>query len=162
MSAEDDRSILRRTSFVVRDADAIANFYQKVFGWTRFYDNDTPVDARFPPCAPDKAVGRVTIVKADDPYIGMIGFLEYKDFEPEDSTDKEKTHLGIGDPIMVIETKDVEATYARLKTSGARIVTEPINWTVTNYTGEGLIHLCTFSFFDPIGTYVEVNARLQG
>ncbi len=155
-------SILRRTSFVVRDADAIATFYQNVFGWSRFYDNDTPVDARFPPCAPDASIARVTILQADDPYIGMLGFLEYASFEPDLTTDKNKTKLGIGDPIMVVETKDIDATFERAKTNGARLVSEPVKWTVTNYTGDGLIHLCTFSFFDPNGIYVEVNTRLEG
>ena len=59
--------ILRRTSFVVADAEKIAKFYQHVFGWERFYDNDTPVDARFPPCAPDAALAKLIILKAKDP-----------------------------------------------------------------------------------------------
>lgn len=152
--------IIRRTSFVVADAEAIAKFYQHVFGWERFYDNDTPVDARFPPCAPDTALAKLIILKAKDPDIGMVGFMEYLDFEPELSTDKDKTALGIGDPILVIEAADIEAVYERVKSTNARLVTEPIKWTVKDYAGTGLIHLCTFSFFDPIGTYVEVNTRL--
>ena len=156
--------ILRRTSFVVADAEKIADFYIHVFGWKRFYDNDTPVDARFPPCAPDAALAKLIILKAKDPDIGMLGFMEYLGFEPEVSTNKDKATLGIGDPILVIEAMDIDAVYEKVKTStkttGARLVTEPIKWTVKDYAGTGLIHLCTFSFFDPIGTYVEVNTRL--
>jgi len=152
--------IIRRTSFVVADAESIANFYQHVFGWKRFYDNDTPVDARFPPCAPDAALAKIIILKAKDPDIGMIGFMEYQDFKPEASTNKDKTSLGIGDPILVIEAADIDAVYAKVKTTDARLVTKPIKWTVKDYAGTGLIHLCTFSFFDPLGTYVEVNTRL--
>ena len=152
--------ILRRTSFVVADAEKIAGFYEHVFGWERFYDNDTPVDARFPPCAPDAALAKLIILKAKDPDIGMLGFMEYLGFEPETSTNKEKAKLGIGDPILVIEAADIDAVYAKVKTTDARLVSEPIKWTVKDYAGTGLIHLCTFSFFDPIGTYVEVNTRL--
>ena len=162
MPTKDTPPIIRRTSFVVRDAKSTAQFYQDVFGWSRFYNNETPVDARFPPCAPDAALARIVILKADDPYIGMIGFMEYVDFNPDDATDKEKTILGIGDPILVIETQDIEDTYAKAKAAKARLVTEPIKWTVKDYSGEGLIHLCTFSFFDPNGIYVEVNTRLKG
>ena len=157
-----DTSIIRRTSFVVCDAEAIADFYQEVFGWERFYDNETPVDARFPPCAPDAALAHIVILKADDPYIGMIGFMEYVGFKPDNATHKDKTKLGIGDPILVIEAKDIDKAYARAKASDARLVTKPIKWTVKDYSGEGLIHLCTFSFFDPNGIYVEVNTRLKG
>lgn len=152
--------ILRRTSFVVADAEKIADFYQHVFGWERFYDNDTPVDARFPPCAPEAALAKLIILKAKDPDIGMLGFMEYLGFEPEISTNKDKTTLGIGDPILVIEVMDIDAVYEKIKTTEARLVSEPIKWTVKDYAGTGLIHLCTFSFFDPIGTYVEVNTRL--
>ena len=162
MSSGDVSALIRRTSFVVQDAEAIANFYQTVFGWTRFYDNETPVDGRFPPCAPDEALARLIILKADDPYIGMIGFMEYIGFTPKKTTDVGKQKLGIGDPILVIEVKDVQASYERAKTADARLVTEPIKWTVKDYSGKGVIHLCTYSFFDPNGIYVEVNTRLNG
>ncbi len=156
--------ILRRTSFVVADAEKIAGFYEDVFGWKRFYDNDTPVDARFPPCAPDAALAKLIILKAKDPDIGMLGFMEYLGFEPDVSTNKNKSQLGIGDPILVIEAADIDAVYTKVKTNanltGARLVSAPIKWTVKDYAGTGVIHLCTFSFFDPIGTYVEVNTRL--
>ncbi len=162
MSKKDPNPIIRRTSFVVNDVEAIADFYQMVFGWTRFYDNETPVDARFPPCAPDAALAKLIILKADDPYIGMLGFMEYVDHTPEVATDVHKTKVGVGDPILVIETQDIYYTYAQAKAAKARIVTEPIEWTVKDYSGKGLIHLCTFSFFDPNGIYVEVNTRLKG
>jgi len=155
-------AILRRTSFVTDDADKIARFYEDAFGWSRFYDNETPVDARFPPCAPDAALARLIILKAKHPDIGMVGFMEYIGFEPDVSTDKDKKKLGIGDPILVIESYDIDATYERIQKSDAHLVSEPINWTVKNYAGDGLIYLRTFSFFDPIGTYVEVNIRLDG
>ena len=162
MTKKDANPIIRRTSFVVSDAEAIADFYQDIFGWTRFYDNETPVDARFPPCAPDAALAKLVILKADDPYIGMLGFMEYVGFTPETATDKDKPKLGIGDPILVIETQDIYHTYKLAKAANARLVTEPIEWTVKDYSGKGLIHLCTFSFFDPNGIYVEVNTRLKG
>ncbi|HHL43835.1 MAG TPA: hypothetical protein ENJ42_09465 [Hellea balneolensis] len=152
--------IIRRTSFVVADADQIANFYQSVFGWTRFYDNETAVDRRFPPSAPDETMARIIILKADDPYIGMVGFMEYVDFVPEPATNPAKTKLGLGDPILVVEANDIESAYANALSAGARMVSEPIKWSVKDYDGVGDIHLCTFSFFDPNGIYVEVNTRL--
>ncbi len=155
-------AILRRTSFVTDDADKIARFYEDIFGWSRFYDNETPVDARFPPCAPDAALARLIILKAQDPDIGMVGFMEYIGFKPEISTNKAKTKLGIGDPILVVESYDIDEAYKRVLKTDAHVVSEPINWTVKNYTGDGLIYLRTFSFFDPIGTYVEVNIRQDG
>ena len=152
--------IIRRTSFVVKDAEASARFYQEVFGWSRFYDNQTPVDDRFPPCAPPGANAHLIILKAEHGDIGMVGFMQYLEHTPNAATDPDKTKLGIGDTILVVEAKDIDKTYERARKAGARLVTEPIKWSVTNYTGDGKIHLCTFSLFDPNGIYVEVNVRL--
>lgn len=151
--------IIRRTSFIVADADAAASFYQAIFGWTRFYDNETAVDRRFPPSAPGVTPAQIILLKADDPYIGMLGFMEYLDHTPAPSVDKDRTKLGMGDALLVIETNDMEGTYKRAGEAGARLVSEPIDWTVTDYSGEGVIKLATFSFFDPNGLYVEVNTR---
>lgn len=155
-----DNSIIRRTSFIVTDADATADFYEQIFGWSRFYDNETPVGQYFPPCAPDQTPAKIIIMKADDPYIGMIGFMEYVGFAPDVRVSASRTSLGVGDAILVVETKDIKAVHAKAEASPARIVTAPVEWTVTDYSGDGVIHLATFSFFDPNGIYVEVNSRL--
>ena len=36
--------LLKRTTFIVRDAEASATFYQQVFGWTVWYDNVVKAD----------------------------------------------------------------------------------------------------------------------
>lgn len=154
-------NIIRRVSFMVADVEATAGFYQKVFGWTRFYDADTPVDKRFPPCAPDQTPAHIIILQADDPNIGMVGFMEYEGATPEQRVDPERKTLGLGDSILIIEAKDIHATYAQARAAGARLVCEPIEWTVTAGSGDGVIRLCSFSFFDPNGLYVEVNMRLS-
>lgn len=153
-------SLLRRTSFIVEDVEVSARFYQDIFGWTIFYDQGTPVDKRFPPCAPDQTIGKIIILKVDDPYIGMIGFMEYQGFTPEKHVQKDRDSLGLGDAILVVETKDIQATHNNACQAQAKMVTAPIEWSVTDHSGKGEIRLATFSFFDPNGIYVEVNSRL--
>lgn len=157
---ETGASVIRRTSFVVEDVEATAKFYEDIFGWTRFYDNETPVDRRFPPCAPDGTPAHIIILKAEDPDIGMVGFMEYRGHAPERRVAPERETLGIGDSILIIETKEMDAVHARAKAAGARVTTAPIEWTVTARTGRGKLRLRSFSFFDPNGLYVEVNTRL--
>lgn len=154
-------NIIRRTSFMVADVEATAIFYQNVFGWTRFYDAHTPVDRRFPPCAPDQTPAKIIILQADDPNIGMVGFMEYEGVTPEQRVDPDRKTLGLGDSILIIEAKDIQATCEKARSAGARLVCEPVEWTVTAASGDGVIKLSTFSFFDPNGLYVEVNMRLS-
>ena len=154
-------NIIRRVSFMVADVEATAGFYQQVFGWTRFYDAETPVDRHFPPCAPDQTPAHIIILQADDPNIGMVGFMEYVGVKPETRVDKDRDSLGLGDSILIIEARDIQATYEKARSAGARLVCEPREWTVTAGSGDGLIHISTFSFFDPNGLYVEVNMRLS-
>lgn len=154
-------NIIRRVSFMVADVEAAARFYQEVFGWTRFYDADTPVDRRFPPCAPDQTPAHIIILQADNPNIGMVGFMEYRGVTPERRVDRDRETLGLGDSLLIIEAADIQATYEKARAAGARLVCEPLEWTVTANSGEGVIKLSTFSFFDPNGLYVEVNMRLS-
>jgi len=160
MTEQTVSNLFRRTSFIVSDVEATANFYQQIFGWARFYDHATPVDKRFPPCAPDQTIGKIIILKVDDPFIGMIGFMEYQGFKPEQRVTPERRTLGIGDAILIIEAKNIPVTYDKARAAGAALVTEPVEWTVKAHSGEGVIRLSTFSFFDPNGIYVEVNCRL--
>lgn len=161
MGSDNVNNLFRRTSFIVADVESSANFYQNIFGWTRFYDHDTPVDKRFPPCAPDQTVANIVILKADDPFIGMIGFMEYEGYLPEARVDVTRKTLGVGDAILIVESKNIQQTYVYAKQEGATIVTEPVEWTVKDHSGQGVIHLSTFSFFDLNGIYVEVNTRLS-
>ena len=154
-------NIIRRVSFMVADVEATASFYQQVFGWTRYYDANTPVDRRFPPCAPDQTPAHIIILQADDPNIGMVGFMEYQGATPEPRVDPSRETLGLGDSILIIEAKDIHATYEKAKAASARLVCEPVEWTVSHGSGEGVIRLATFSLFDPNGLYVEVNTRLS-
>lgn len=153
-------NLLRRTSFIVEDVEATALFYQGIFGWSRFYDHETPVDMRFPPCAPDQTIGKIIILKVDDPFIGMLGFMEYQGHQPEKRVKTDRKTLGIGDAILIVEAKDIQQTYLNACAQQANVVTAPVEWTVKDHSGQGVIRLSTFSFFDPNGIYVEVNTRL--
>ncbi|PCJ44795.1 MAG: hypothetical protein COA81_00565 [Alphaproteobacteria bacterium] len=154
-------NLLRRTSFIVEDVEKTADFYQIIFDWTRFYDTETPVDMRFPPCAPDQTTGKIIILKVDDPFIGMIGFMEYDGFVPERRVDPSRKTLGIGDAILIVESKNIQETYQKAQNCGANLVTPPVEWSVKGQPGQDVIRLSTFSFFDLNGIYVEVNTRLS-
>ena len=147
----------KRTTFIVADAVAAAQFYVDVFGFSIWYDNELEVDERFPPCAPHNSVARLIIVKAIDPKIGMLGFLNYLDHQPEEiAGHKTRDHIRLGDPVLVFEVPDLEAVYQRAQQTNARIVTPPARWTVPAPNG-GEIELFSMSMFDENGIYSEIG-----
>ena len=153
-----DTGILKRTTFVVRDARASARFYQDVFGWTIWYDNIVAADHRFPPSgAPDKADVRLIILQAEDPKLGKLGLLEYLDPPFDTGQLRDRTRVRMGEPILVIESRDIGGVFERATAAGATVVTPPVDWQVPSPDGKSTIQLRTISLFDPNGIYMEVS-----
>ncbi len=150
-------NILRRTTFVVPDADAAARFYSDVFGWTRFYDNPVKVHERFPPAAPHWAESHLVMLKAQDPKIGMVGFLQYLNPPFDTAVPVARTKVRMGEAILVVQTDDVDAVYPRAVAAGANIIAAPTDWEVPSHDGSSTIRLRTMSMFDPNGIYCEIN-----
>ena len=149
--------LFRRTTFIVPDAAAAARFYVDVFGWTPWYDNVLAVDRRFPPAAPDGARAHLIILKVEDERIGMLGLLQYLEAPFDTAVPVNRSKVRMGEPILVIETRDIDGVHERARAAGANIVTPPVDWTVPSNDGQGVIHLRTMSLFDPNGIYMEVN-----
>ncbi|MFO1425968.1 MAG: VOC family protein [Steroidobacteraceae bacterium] len=154
-------SILRRTTFVVPDANAAAKFYEHVFGWTRFYDHSLVAKKGFPPVSPNDEPVKLVILKAQDPHIGMIGFLQYVDPPFDTAVPVNRSKVRMGEAILVIQTPDVDGVYERARVSGATIAVPPTTWEVPSHDGKSVIRLRTMSMFDPTGVYSEVNQHLS-
>lgn len=157
--------LLKRTTFLVEDADAAARFYEAVFGWERWYDQRLLADRRFPPTGNDQdAEVHLVILKTSDPVIGKLGFLQYLDspFESEAWSTRPRqprSRVRPGEPILVVATKDVDGVHERAVAAGATVVTPPVDWTVPTPSGAERIHLRSVSLFDPQGIYLEVSAH---
>ncbi|MBV6423310.1 MAG: hypothetical protein NAOJABEB_01100 [Steroidobacteraceae bacterium] len=151
-------AILRRTTFLVPDAEAAANFYVEVFGWTRWYDQELSVDGRFPPAAPHGARAHLVLIKAEDPHIGMLGLMQYLEPPFDTAVKTGRTRVSMGEAILVVEAKDLDGIHERARARGATIVTAPVDWEVPRNDGQGVFRLRTLSLFDPNGIYIEVNA----
>ena len=146
--------ILKRTTYIVGDAEKAAKRYEHLFGWTRYYDNELPVDGRFPPVAPDQTHARLIMLKADDPQIGMLGFMSYIGFTPPDA----RGPMGLGSSVLVIQTDDILGIAERAKAIEGMTIHGPVEWEVPAASGGKLI-LHTLSATDPDGIYFEASAR---
>lgn len=153
-----DVGIFKRTTFIVADAKKSAEFYKNVFGWSIWYDNILKVDKRFPPSgAPDQAEAHLIILEAQDTKLGKLGLLQYIDQPFDTGHLTNRTKVRMGEPVMVIESKDIKGVYERAKASGANVITAPVDWYVPTADGNSSIHLRTVSMFDPNGIYLEVS-----
>lgn len=149
---------LKRTTFIVADAESSAAFYRDVFGWAVWYDNIVRADHRFPPSgAPDAAEVRLIILQAQDPKIGKLGLLQYLEPPFDEGTLQGRTRVRMGEAILVIETEDVDGVHDRALTAGATVITKPVDWEVPAPDGKSVIRLRTVSLFDPNGIYMEVS-----
>lgn len=153
-------AILRRTTFIVPDARAAAKFYESVFGWTRFYDHSLIAKAGFPPVGPDDEPVELVLLKAEDPRIGMVGFLQYVNAPFDTAVPTGRTKVRMGEAILVVQCADVNAVHARALAAGAKVSMPPTDWTVPSHDGNSVIHLRSMSMFDPNGIYSEINQHL--
>ena len=149
---------LKRTTFVVADADASARFFAEVFGLTEWYRNEFAVDGRFPPAAPDGTRAHLIVLKAEDPAIGMLGFLSYLADAPAPAGPVAPT-VRMNQPILAFSCDDITALAERARAAGALSVTGPGVWTVPSQSGDP-VRLHTVGVFDPTGIYAEASGRL--
>lgn len=150
-------SILKRTTLLVRDAEAAANWYEAVFGMKRWLD--TP----FTLSGVGLAIGnagdktRLVIMQCNDPVIGMIGLLQW--IEPELQAPPIPNKVTFGAPIFVVASNDVRSVFDKAKMSGVQIYAEPYEWSFTAADGS-VKKMIGCSFFDLDGYFYEVNETI--
>lgn len=160
MQHENVRSVLKRTTFLVADAERAAWFYEQVFGWSRWYDNCLPVRAGIPPAAPDGAPAKLTMLRARDSAIGMLAFMQYVEPPFDIGTLSGRTRVRNGEAMLVIETEEIDAVHERAREAGASIVVQPTEWEVPAPGSGSSLRLRTMTLFDPNGIFLEVFCRL--
>jgi catechol 2,3-dioxygenase-like lactoylglutathione lyase family enzyme len=150
-------NILKRTTLIVRDVRRSVDFYRDVLGLTVWYDDEIVLGGKGLAAGKRGDRTRLVIMKAQDPVIGMIGLLQFTD-PPLPAPPAERTRLGIGDVVFVMQTSDVHAVHERLLAFGARVHAEPHDFVVRGADGVE-VSMTTLSFWDPDGYFFEINER---
>ena len=157
-AAPSDGTVVRRTTLVVNDLDASIAFY-RTLGFELWYDGKggtvtgqgLPVDGT--------KVGdptRLVIMKGKDPYIGMVGLLQYGPKRPLPKLDG---RMQVGQSILMIETKGIAAITEKLKAIGARIHKGPDTSHIKSVSDEW--DATFLMVFDPDGRMIELTERLN-
>lgn len=152
----DERTLVRRTTLIVADAEKSMDFYRDVLRYTRWYYSEGKVTAGSMPA--DAEIGDPSIfaiMKGKDPWIGMVGLLQKG--PPRDiRIDAENFMVHPGDTILMMQTDDLDGIYQRMLAAGTPIWKHPQTTTVTGAGGKQWD--ATFLFaIDPDGHLLEIN-----
>ncbi len=148
--------IIKRTTLIVRNAEAAARWYEQVFGFTRWMDLPFTLSGKQLASGRKGDQTRLIIMRGEDDTIGMIGLLEWVDPVRDDIPAEFPDRIGFGTPIFVVASKDCRACVARARAAGSRIHCKPHSWTVTGADGREQDMLGA-SFWDLDGNFYEVN-----
>lgn len=156
-AAPSDGTITRRTTLLVHDLAASVQFYQTL-GFDKWYEGASgTVNGRGLPVV-DAKIGdptKLVIMRGKDPYVGMIGLLQYGPTRPLPTVGE----IRAGDAILMIETKGMDVIAKRLEDGGYRIQKAP---EVSHIKSVGTEWDAKFMYvFDPDGRMVELTERLN-
>lgn len=150
--------LVKRTTLIVRDAEAAAAWYESVFGMTRVMDTPFTLSGTQLAAGAQGDRTRLVILKCADDTVGMIGLLQWVN-PPMEAPPERPTRVAFGAPIFVVAAADCRATLERARGAGAHIHCEPRDWTVTGFDGREQAMIGA-SFFDLDGYFFEVNQRV--
>jgi catechol 2,3-dioxygenase-like lactoylglutathione lyase family enzyme len=146
---------IKRTTLMVRDAEKAAQWYETVFGMTRWMDVPFTLTGERLAAGNKGDKTRLVILKCKHDKVGMIGLLEW--VEPkQDAPEELPAKVPFGMPIFVVDAEDAAATADRARECGSRIHAEPGEWTVTGADGRKK-DMLGCSFWDLDGYFFEVN-----
>lgn len=147
--------IIKRTTLMVRDGDRASNWYETVFGMTKWMDTPFTLSGTQLAAGKKGDQTRLIILKCQDDLIGMIGLLEWLD-PKMDAPDELPTEIQFGAPVFVVQSEDAKGAVERARSLGSRIHSEPREWQVTGADGRKK-DMIGCSFWDLDGYFYEVN-----
>jgi len=153
---------LRRTTLIVRDMENSLRFYRDALGMRVVYDNiiRTPRTAASDEAA-DRSL-RLVFVQANDDFVGIIGLIEYRKPRKQAPAVVPEA-FSIGTNVLLFNTTDLDATFARARAvSGVIVIEAPAATSYPGYDGGPVIPVRVSTLRDPDGFTVELNQLLVG
>jgi catechol 2,3-dioxygenase-like lactoylglutathione lyase family enzyme len=152
---------IRRLTILVADMERSLALYRDVMGLRVNYDEQlTTSGVALPAGVPGNRV-RLVLLNGNDPWIGWIGLMQYLD-PPLPDPGPPPTRLGIGGHVLVTNTDDAEKRCAMAKAvPGVRFTAEARLQTYPGRGGGPPIRVMGCNFFDPDGTFIELNQILD-
>ncbi|MBT8059864.1 MAG: VOC family protein [Gammaproteobacteria bacterium] len=152
----------RRVTMMVNRMEPALSIYRDVLGMEVYFDQEIVVSGKALPAGEAESKTRLVILRCNDPYIGMLGMMQYIDPPlPEPDPRPVPGRLSAGDIVFVMNHENVEAAFEKLKDiEGIEMVAEPH---VSEYPGDGgsVLRVMGISFFDPNGYFIELKQIVE-
>lgn len=152
----------RRVTMMVNEIDIPLKLYRDILGMEVYYDQEIVVSGKGLPAGEPDSKTRLVLLQCNDPYIGMLGILQYIDPPlPAPLPRPEPNRVRAGEIVFVMHNEDVEGVYKQLlEIVGIEMVSKPH---VSEYPKDdgGVFRVLGISFFDPNGYFIELNQSLN-
>jgi catechol 2,3-dioxygenase-like lactoylglutathione lyase family enzyme len=148
---------VRRTTLLVRDIDKSLPLYRDALGLKVVYDQKIgggkDKDGKVTP-----PTVRLVLLRANDTFIGVLGLMQRLD-DPNPKPVENKRPMA-GDVIVVINAKDLDERFAKIKAvPGVTVKTAPERVEYPK-AGGGVIPVLFSAVYDPDGFFIEINKIL--
>lgn len=152
---------IRRLTILVRNIDASLRLYRDVLGLKVNYDAEITVSGVALPAGVPGNKTRLVLLNGNDPWIGWIGLMQYTD-PPLPDPGPFPRRLGLGGHVLVTNTDDAEKRCAMARNvPGIVFTAEPRLQFYEGRNGAPPIRVMGCNFFDPDGTFIELNQILN-
>lgn len=151
---------VRRLTILVRDVDASLKLYRDVLGLQVNYDAVIPVSGVALPAGVAGNKTRLVLLNGNDAWVGWIGLMQYTD-PPLADPGPYPTRLPRGGHVIVMNTDDAATRCVAAKAVPGVTFTADVH--VSEYPGRNgapVIRVRGCNFFDPDGTFIELNQIL--
>ena len=152
------RSIVKRTTLIVRDMAVSRRWYEYVLGMTTWLDTEYVLSGEGIAAGSAGDRTHLVIMRAEHDKIGMIGLLQWLD--PPLPAPEVPTSVQYGAPVFVVETDDAAELARRAGELGTRVHMPQRRFTVPGADGS-IRHLLGTALFDPDGHFFECNQVLR-
>ncbi len=152
---------IRRLTILVRDMEKSLALYRDVLGLKVNYDAAITVSGVALPAGVPGNQTRLVLLNGNDPWVGWIGLMQYTDPPLPDSDAPYPKRLGPGGHVLVTNTDDAVKRCEMAKAvPGVQFTAEARLQTYEGRNGGPPIRVMGCNFFDPDGTFIELNQIL--
>jgi catechol 2,3-dioxygenase-like lactoylglutathione lyase family enzyme len=149
---------VRRTTLLVRDIDRSLPLYRDALGLKVVYD-ETLGGGVGPDGQPKPPTTRLVLLRANDTFVGVIGLMQRLNVEHPPLGEPKRPMAG--DVILVINAKDMEERFEKVRTvPGVTVHTAPERIEYPAPGGQGVIPVLFSAVWDPDGYFLELNKIL--